>query len=247
MIYITGDTHGEFNKLSKKNFKLPNDNDFVIICGDFGGIWDNSPNDKYWLKWLSERNFTTLFVDGNHENYDLLSAYPITEWNGGKVQFINDKVIHLMRGQVFSIENKTFFTMGGAASHDANARILEKNDPYFELKRKKFNSTHQSYRINHVSWWEDEMPTSKEFDEATQNLEKNNNTVDFIITHCAPTSIQTSICDISDYSINELTDYFETIKNTVNFKHWFFGHYHNDMNIDDKYTLVYNRIKKLKM
>jgi uncharacterized protein with ATP-grasp and redox domains len=150
-----------------------------------------------------------------------------------------------MRGQVFTIENKTFFTMGGAASHDANSRILEKDDPYFELKKKDFKVKHLSYRINHVSWWKEELPNLSEYEEAKTNLAKHNNTIDYIISHCAPTSIQTSICDVSDYAITELTDYFETLKDSVKFKHWFFGHYHRDIDIDDKYTLVYRTIKGL--
>jgi metallophosphoesterase superfamily enzyme len=59
--------------------------DYVIIAGDFGVIWDNSKEQDYFLKWLDNKKFTTLFIDGNHENFDLLNEYPITEWNGGKV------------------------------------------------------------------------------------------------------------------------------------------------------------------
>lgn len=46
--------------------------DYVIICGDFGGLWtfeEESSREKDVLDWLNNKNFTTLFVDGNHENY----------------------------------------------------------------------------------------------------------------------------------------------------------------------------------
>ena len=73
MIYITGDTHGGFQRFGMKYF--PNQKtmcreDYAIIAGDFGGLWDDSPRETYWLDWLEERPFTTLFVDGNHENFD---------------------------------------------------------------------------------------------------------------------------------------------------------------------------------
>ena len=84
MIYITGDTHGEFERLSSKHFSA-GDEDYLIICGDFGGIWDTSKEQQYWLRCLSEKPFTTLFIDGNHENYDLLNTHPVIQWNGGKV------------------------------------------------------------------------------------------------------------------------------------------------------------------
>jgi len=46
MIFITGDTHIPYDigKLSTKRFsqqKLLAKNDYVIICGDFGGVWNN--------------------------------------------------------------------------------------------------------------------------------------------------------------------------------------------------------------
>ncbi|WP_246361985.1 metallophosphoesterase family protein [Paenibacillus alba] len=105
MIYITGDVHGSISigrRLNTKNFpeqKKMTKDDFVIISGDFGLIWNGDKEDQYWLKWLhKEKPFTTLFIDGNHENHDMLDAYPVEIWNGGKVHRINDSVIHLMRG-----------------------------------------------------------------------------------------------------------------------------------------------------
>ena len=98
--------------------------DYVIVTGDFG-IWDKSKEQKYWLEWLSKKTFTVLFVDGNHENFDLLNSYPVKTWNGGKVHVIKDNILHLMRGQVFQIEGHSFFTFGGARSHDIIDGILD--------------------------------------------------------------------------------------------------------------------------
>ena len=74
-IYITGDTHGDFQRFGSKYFpqqKEMSRGDYVVIAGDFGGLWDGSQKDQYWLDWLNKKPFTTLFVDGNHENFDLL-------------------------------------------------------------------------------------------------------------------------------------------------------------------------------
>ena len=121
VIYITGDTHADFTRLNEENFpiqKQMNKQDFLIICGDFGGVWsfeEESNREKQILDWLNSRNFTTLFVDGNHENYTRLYNYPIEEWNGGKVHKVRESVLHLMRGEVFNISGKKFFTFGGAS------------------------------------------------------------------------------------------------------------------------------------
>ena len=82
--------------------------DYVIICGDFGGVWTFEEE----LDWLNNKNFTTLFVDGNHENYTRLYDYPVEEWHGGKVHKIRDSVLHLIRGEIFDIDNKKIFAFG---------------------------------------------------------------------------------------------------------------------------------------
>ena len=127
MIFITGDTHGniDIKKLNSRMFpeqKTLAKSDFVIIAGDFGLIWDESKECQYWIKWLSEKKFTTLFIDGNHENFNLLNTYEVANWNGGKVHKISETIIHLMRGQVFSIDDHKFFTFGGAKSSDKEYR-----------------------------------------------------------------------------------------------------------------------------
>ena len=101
MIYITGDCHGEFNKFSTAAFpeqKQMTKKDIVIVCGDFGGIWDtdkNSQHESYWLKWLDEKSYTTVFVDGNHENFSRLNNdFETVEVFGGKA--------HKIRNSIFS-------------------------------------------------------------------------------------------------------------------------------------------------
>lgn len=89
MIYITGDTHGGFQRFGSKYFPQQMQmgrNDCMIICGDFGGLWDGGQKDQHWLDWLAEKPFTTLFVDGNHENFDLLNALP--EKNGTAAEYM---------------------------------------------------------------------------------------------------------------------------------------------------------------
>jgi len=111
MIYVMDDTHVPYDvkKPNAKNFpeqKQMSKDDFLLICGDFGCIWDGGKEEKYWLKWFCERNYTTLFVDGNHENFTMLNEFEITEFHGGEARIIADSVYHLMRGEVYEIEGK---------------------------------------------------------------------------------------------------------------------------------------------
>ena len=145
MIYITGDCHGDFHRFSKRIFPEQKDmskDDYVIICGDFGGIWNRDGedyNEKYNLDLLANKSYTTLFIDGNHENFDRLNSYPVREWHGGNVHEIRPSVMHLMRGQVFEIDGMSFFTFGGASSHDIDGGILEMDDPFFAEKKSRLN------------------------------------------------------------------------------------------------------------
>lgn len=250
MIFLTGDTHGEFrHRFNTENFpeqKEMTKEDYVIICGDFGGIWEQkeSRNEKYWLDWFEERNYTLLFVDGNHENHARLSQYPEKEWHGGCVHEIRPHVLHLMRGQVYEINGKTFFTFGGAQSHDISDGILEPDDPQLKEKVKQLKRRHTwNYRIHNISWWSEELPSQKEMDEGLANLAKHQNQVDFIITHCCSSSTQAQITDKK--SINHLTDYLQQIKEKIQFSKWFFGHYHDNQNVSPVEILIYEQMIRI--
>ena len=177
MIYITGDTHGDVTRLSMDNFPeqktfTDQNENYVIICGDFGLVWNyltETHSEKYWLNWLEAKKFTTLFVDGNHEAFNRLYDYPVKEWNGGLVHEIRPHVLHLIRGQVFNIDGCTIFTFGGARSHDIK-NLLDLDDPDFTEKQKQLRKDNLFYRVKGISWWEEEMPTQEEKQIGIDNL-----------------------------------------------------------------------------
>ena len=250
MIYITGDCHRQFHRFNMENFpeqREMNKDDYVIVCGDFGGVWDcdkESKEEKYLLDWLEGRSYTTLFVDGNHENFDRLYSYPVEEWHGGKVHKIRPSVIHLMRGQVFDLKGMKIFAFGGASSHDIDGGILDKDDPDLKNKIKILNNRWISYRINHLSWWEQELPSVEELEEGFRNLAAHKNQVDFIVSHCCSTSTQVQLGG-SSYLPDLLTDYFEEVRRTVLFKKWFFGHYHVNRNVSAEEIAIYEQIIRI--
>lgn len=250
-VWVTGDTHGDWmNRLKMDSFpeqKEMSKDDYVIIAGDFG-IWDNSNREKYNLDWLEDKPFTTLFVSGNHENYDILDSLSVEEWYGGKVNFIRPSVIHLMRGQIFNIREKSFFTFGGASSHDISAGILEPDDPSFKEKKKRLDKDPFAlYRINHVSWWERELPNEEEMEEGLNTLKKQNYKVDYIITHSPYTSLLSQMDGGSGlYERDRLTDYLQKIKQTVEYKQWIFGHMHENVNFYwERATCIYEQIVRI--
>ncbi len=250
MIYITGDTHADFElRFNTENFpeqKEMTKDDYVIICGDFGGVWEQVEDrrERWWLNWFESRPYTLLFIDGNHENHERLASYPVKEWNGGKVHEIRPHVLHLMRGQVFTLQDKTFFTFGGAKSHDIQGGVLEPEDPDYKSKLREAFDRGLPFRINHVSWWAGEMPSEEEMREGLRNLAAHDNTVDFVVTHCCPSSTQVLLRG-SMYEPDFATRYLEEIRNSVNYTKWFFGHYHDNRNVTAKDILLYEQLIRI--
>ena len=243
-IFLTGDTHGDFSRLRPEVFRERlSKEDYVIICGDFGSIWDGSDTEQQWLDWLADRPFTTLFVDGNHENYDLLRNYPMCEWHGGQAQTIRPGVLHLMRGQFYEICGKRIFTMGGASSHDIRDGILEPDDPDYERKLRQLNAAGALYRVNHRSWWKEELPGEDEYRTAREALDKTGWDVDYIITHCAPTSI--ALMGSRHNEADRLTDFLQEVRERAKYHYWLFGHYHDNKAIDEKHILLWEQIVRI--
>ena len=243
-IFMTGDTHGDFSRLRPVAFReqggLTKD-DYLIICGDFGGVWDGSEIEQQWLDWLEDRSFTTLFVSGNHENYDLLRSYPTSVWHGGLVQPIRPSVLHLMRGQLYEICGKKIFTMGGAKSHDVEDGILDPKAPDFETRRMMLHIMgRRRYRVLGQSWWPEELPSKNEYTRARQNLDKHDWAVDYIITHCAPTDLALAINRHN--KADPLTDFLQEIQEKAQYHYWLFGHYHGNQAIDNKHILLWEQI-----
>ena len=227
MIYITGDTHGynDFDKIIQffKNTKdKVTKNDYLIILGDVACYFDNEFGDEYVQGLLHNLPCTVLWIDGNHENFNLINKLPITNMFCGKVQVCQKypDIIHLMRGQVYTIEGKKFFTFGGGLSIDKARRIEGK------------------------SWWKDEMPSNEEYQNGFDNLEFNDWEVDYILTHTAPNFICKQLVNFMYKGEEELQGYFDKIATNTTFTKWFFGHWHKDREIGD-YMAMYHKVIKL--
>lgn len=161
------------------------------------------------------------FVDGNHENFSAIYSYPIEEWNAGKTHRIRRNIYHLMRGQVYEIDGKRIFTMGGAYSID------------------------KLIRMEGVSWWPDELPSNEEYNEATKNLKENGMAVDYIITHTMPRETILRYGKRPDPHDMQLTGFLEWILYEVQFSHWYCGHWHADADLSEKMTILWHEVRQI--
>lgn len=134
-----------------------------------------------------------------------------------------------MRGDVYEIEGRKFLAIGGAESHD------------------------KKYRKNRVSWWEEESITEEDINNAIKNLKKVNYDVEFIVSHCLPTSYRDKLfitegIPFSKYGENQSCDLLEKLLNSFsvdNIPRWFSGHYHMDVKYP-LFSVLYNAVDSIK-
>ena len=230
--YVTSDLSGRLQMFetdaSPLNTELKN-GDFLFVCGDFGFIWNpDSYFEKCYLDIIQSKPFVTCFIDGNHENFNVLEEYPVEMWNGGRVHVIRrdsnniPKIIHLMRGEYYDIEGDTFFTFGGG------------------------NSSDKSCRIENETWWKQEMPTREEMQHGLRTLEKHKWKCDYILTHALPEGLMETGFKRDDVGEKPLNIYLEKIRKKTDYKHWYSGHLHINRNLSMKNTILHMKIRNMK-
>ncbi|MBQ3432303.1 MAG: metallophosphoesterase [Clostridia bacterium] len=221
MIYITGDTHADIERFNDKALKKLTADDMVIVCGDFGFIWQGGDKERKMLKALAKKKYTIAFIDGAHENFGRLRSFAQEQWNGGTIHRIANNVIHLMRGQYYTIEGKTIFTMGGGESEET-----------------EFNGED--------SWTGGSLPDKSELVMGAANIDIHGGKVDVILSHEPSSKIKSILSDQDKLGtmarINALNAFLEQLSQNVEYKKWFFGSFHIDKRITSKITAVYTDI-----
>ena len=215
MIYVTGDLHGDLKRFKQRKIKRLKKDDTLIVCGDCGFVYAEDKQEEKALKWLSKRKYNVLFVDGAHDKTELLEKYEFCDFAGSKARRINERVYMLLRGTVYTIEDKRIFAFGSGLS--------------------------ESYNIisDIISSDAGSLPTTEETQNGIENLASVDNQIDYIVTYDAPVSAKTYIGEANH---NGLNTYFEEIYKLANFKCWYFGRYHKDKAVTRLFKAVYEDV-----
>jgi Predicted phosphoesterases, related to the Icc protein len=220
LFFVTGDLHGDRKDFSTRKFGRIKKGDYVVVCGDFGFLWDGSKRELRWLENLGKKKYGILFVDGAHENFDLLSKYPVTDWNGGKAQVLSGNLVHLMRGQIYTINGKRIFTFGGGESAD------------------------REMRTPHKTWWSDELPTEDEMQGGVEKLVSAGWQVDYIFSYEAPSAFRRFL-EPGEYDLNALNVYLECVREKCRYQKWAFGNYHINRRLSAEHEVVFDDVLRL--
>jgi hypothetical protein len=233
MDFTCGDFHGhrDIHKLNSDSFpegKSMTKNDYLIQVGDFGLVWDykgESPDEDYWLTWLQSKPWTTLFIDGNHENFARLDTLPKIPMFGDEVGVVRDGIYHLLRGRIYVINGKKIFTMGGGLSIDKMSRV------------------------EGMSWWAREIPNYGEWAGARASLDAHNWEVDYVITHdIHEAGYNALFAENRSYYKDSyvLPQNLEHVRQNLKYKKWFCGHHHIDKSFPQfNTTIMYNKVLPL--
>lgn len=236
LCWITGDLHADMARecrLAGHNWPAAatlTEDDYVIVCGDFGYVWDCDEKHGDDLDWFEGKPWTTLFVDGDHEDHAALGAYPVERWHGGLTHVIRPNVRHLMRGQVFEdIAGARILAMGGASSYDRGLR-----EPG-------------------VDWWPQELPDEKDFEECRRNLDACGWKVDYVVTHEAPADVAERLSKLRGRTFDTANGgdrhqrFLKELQYRLEYKRWYFGHYHYDRDVEDAkdMTVLFRRVLRL--
>lgn len=223
--FITGDKHGELEDLVFAARVLDYE-DTLIVLGDFGFIWRlDAAEVMKELKAVAEKCPCQIaFVDGNHENFHQIAEMEdIVEWNGGKAGMLPYGIIHLLRGEVYNLNNEKVAVIGGADSVDKWGRT------------------------ENLSWWMEETVTAADAEKLIKNTEGLEDVI--ILSHDAPAQwvgrLKTwnGINAMNNFSESQIN--LQKVCDKVNFKKWYFGHWHLDKEIDERFECFYHNIDEI--
>lgn len=216
MLYVTGDLHGDYDALSERQLGQLKKGDVLLVAGDFGFIWDNSDKEIKMLKKLAKKKYTILFAEGAHENFSKLREYEEVPLCSGTARRIADNIYCLNRGELYSVEGKTLFALGGGL--DPHAGQDDVPDPLA-------------------------LPSDDELEYAVANIQEQGRKVDLILTHEAPASVKRLI-DRSA-TVNDLNIFLDTVLHNTRYGQWFFGSLHQDRRLSEQLICVFEEVHKI--
>lgn len=218
MIYLTGDTHGQFRRLEIFNKQNPGltENDLMIILGDAGFNYFGDERDTIKKKWVAELPFQILCIHGNHEMRPLSArAYEEYQWNGGIVyrQRMYSNILFAKDGEVFDLGGRKAIAIGGAYSVD------------------------KQYRLTFgYHWFEDEQPSPQIKKAVDSRLAQENWQIDAVLSHTCPARYMPTevfLEGIDQSAVDNSTEeWLGKLEKKLDYKQWFCGHYHTQKTVD---------------
>ena len=218
MVYITGDTHGDFRRIADFcRFKDTKKSDIMIILGDAGINYFGDEKDERKKQYIQSLPVTLFCIHGNHEmRPQTINGYKEYMFHGGVVWHEDafPNILFARDGEVYDFCGKKCLVIGGAYSVDKYYRIF-----------------------NGLNWFEDEQP-----DQAIKlSVEKKLNEINFetniVLTHTCPKKyepMEAFLPGLNQSTIDKSTEiWLDKIEESIKYDRWYCGHWHISKKIDN--------------
>ncbi len=227
--FITGDCHGNFDKIEIFcRCHNTNKNDIIIVLGDAGINYWLGAKDERLKSRLSELPISFLCIAGNHEEKPQnIQGYEEKLWKGGIVYYepIYENLLFAKDGEIYEFGDKKAIAIGGAYSVDKEWRL----------------------KLG-LPWYESEQPSEEIKAYVESQLSKINWNVDYVLSHTCPLKYEPTdlFLDFIDQNmVDKSTEKWLTdIDNRLSYNKWYFGHFHDDRKYE-KAEMLYDGIKEL--
>lgn len=231
MIYITGDTHGQFDRITAFCDKAnTTKDDILIILGDAGINYHGGARDRAQKELLSRLPITLFSIHGNHEQRPAaIPSYHTTTWHDG-LAYVEDEFPNLLfakDGEVYDLDGIRTLVIGGAYSVDKRIRLL------------------YGY-----GWWPDEQPSDEIKHDVESRLDQDDWKVDAVLSHTTPLKympVEVFMPGIDQASVDQSTEtWLDGIEDKLSYKRWYCGHYHTEKAID-RMSLLFESIREYRV
>ena len=228
-IYLTGDTHGLFERIAcfcKDNDTGPDD--LLIILGDAGINYYGGHRDKKLKQYIASMPITLLCIHGNHERRPTAGlGYEQTQRFGGAVmvqpEFPNQ--LFALDGEVYELDGQSCIAIGGAYSIDKEYRLMRGG-----------------------GWWPDEQPSAAIKRKVESVLASRGWQVDIVLSHTTPLSLEPReafLPFIDQSTVDTSTEeWLDGIERRLDYKRWYAGHFHT-VKETSKLRLMYQDYARL--
>lgn len=217
MIYITGDTHGQFERIENfcRRYGTGKD-DVMIILGDAGINFSGGLRDQIKKEYLESLSVTIFAIHGNHERRPwTIDSYQEKRWHGGVVYYEKEypSLLFAKDGEIFDLDGKKAIVIGGAYSIDKMVRL-----------------------IYGYGWWPDEQPSEEIKQYVESQLDRLNWKVGVVLSHTTPLKyepIEVFLAGIDQSKVDKSTEeWLDRIEDRLKYEKWYCGHYHTEKKID---------------
>ena len=217
MVYLTGDTHGDFRRIKQFCFKVePSLDDTLIILGDAGFNYYGNYRDRNAKIFASKLPIMLFCIHGNHEMRPTsVPTYKEKLYRGGTVWYEEEypNILFAKDGDIYDFDGKKCIVIGGAYSVD------------------KFYRLAMGWH-----WFPDEQPSPEIKRRVEEQLASVHYMVDAVLSHTCPVKyepVETFMPNIDQSKVDKSTEiWLGEIESKLTYDKWYCGHYHIAKKID---------------